>query len=68
MATAVQAYNLRLVRPGRSDNNPLHRDVWLPDYVKQLQAGLETWYAKRLAAGGLPVAADFPVAGYHKSR
>jgi hypothetical protein len=37
----VQAYNpfdqmrlfhLRLVRPGRSDNNPLHRDVWLPDY------------------------------------
>jgi hypothetical protein len=38
---AVQAYNpfdqmrifhLRLVRPGRSDNNPLHRDVWLPDY------------------------------------
>ncbi|QIL74459.1 phytanoyl-CoA dioxygenase family protein [Hymenobacter sp. HDW8] len=37
----VQAYNpfdqmrlfhLRLVRPGRFDNNPLHRDVWLPDY------------------------------------
>lgn len=37
----VQAYNpfdearifhLRIVRPGRTDNNPLHRDVWLPDY------------------------------------
>jgi hypothetical protein len=37
----VQAYNpfddarifhLRIVRPGRSDNNPLHRDIWLPDY------------------------------------
>jgi hypothetical protein len=25
-------FHLRLVRPGRADNNPLHRDVWLPDY------------------------------------
>jgi hypothetical protein len=25
-------FHLRLIRPGRADNNPLHRDVWLPDY------------------------------------
>ncbi|RZK22766.1 MAG: hypothetical protein EOO56_07380 [Hymenobacter sp.] len=25
-------FHLRLVRPGQADNNPLHRDVWLPDY------------------------------------
>ena len=37
----VQAYNphnyervfhFRIVRPQRNDNNPLHRDVWLPEY------------------------------------
>lgn len=28
----LEVFHLRLVRPGRSDNNPLHRDVWLPDY------------------------------------
>ncbi|WP_054414850.1 phytanoyl-CoA dioxygenase family protein [Hymenobacter sp. DG25A] len=25
-------FHLRIVRPNRADNNPLHRDVWLPDY------------------------------------
>lgn len=25
-------FHLRIVRPGQADNNPLHRDVWLPDY------------------------------------
>lgn len=25
-------FHLRIVRPGRPDNNPLHRDVWLPEY------------------------------------
>ncbi|GAA4392272.1 phytanoyl-CoA dioxygenase family protein [Hymenobacter koreensis] len=25
-------FHLRVVRPNRADNNPLHRDVWLPDY------------------------------------
>jgi Phytanoyl-CoA dioxygenase (PhyH) len=25
-------FHLRIVRPHRADNNPLHRDVWLPDY------------------------------------
>ncbi len=25
-------FHLRIIRPGRADNNPLHRDVWLPDY------------------------------------
>jgi hypothetical protein len=25
-------FHLRLIRPGQADNNPLHRDVWLPDY------------------------------------
>lgn len=38
---AISAYNyhsdervfhLRIVRPGRADHNPLHRDVWLPEY------------------------------------
>ncbi|GAB3291920.1 phytanoyl-CoA dioxygenase family protein [Hymenobacter tenuis] len=28
----LEVFHMRLVRPGRSDNNPLHRDVWLPDY------------------------------------
>ena len=28
----ARIFHLRIVRPGRSDNNPLHRDVWLPDY------------------------------------
>lgn len=28
----LRVFHLRIVRPGRSDNNPLHRDVWLPDY------------------------------------
>ncbi|MEM9672272.1 MAG: hypothetical protein ACFB15_10070 [Cyclobacteriaceae bacterium] len=37
----VQAYNphngervfhFRIIRPQRNDNNPLHRDVWLPEY------------------------------------
>jgi len=39
--TPVQAYNphngervfhFRIIRPRRNDNNPLHRDVWLPEY------------------------------------
>ena len=25
-------FHLRVIRPHRPDNNPLHRDVWLPDY------------------------------------
>ncbi|MCC2548847.1 phytanoyl-CoA dioxygenase family protein [Hymenobacter sp. BT175] len=25
-------FHLRIVRPNCADNNPLHRDVWLPDY------------------------------------
>ncbi|MCC3156372.1 phytanoyl-CoA dioxygenase family protein [Hymenobacter sp. 15J16-1T3B] len=25
-------FHLRIVRPNQPDNNPLHRDVWLPDY------------------------------------
>ncbi len=25
-------FHLRIIRPHRPDNNPLHRDVWLPDY------------------------------------
>jgi hypothetical protein len=25
-------FHLRIVRPNRPDNNPMHRDVWLPDY------------------------------------
>jgi hypothetical protein len=25
-------FHLRIIRPGRADNNPLHRDVWIPDY------------------------------------
>lgn len=28
-ATGLRQFHLRLVRPGRSDNNPLHRDAWL---------------------------------------
>ncbi|MBO0358930.1 hypothetical protein J0X19_13310 [Hymenobacter sp. BT186] len=28
----ARIFHLRIVRPGRSDNNPLHRDVWLPNY------------------------------------
>lgn len=28
----ARIFHLRIVRPGRTDNNPLHRDVWLPDY------------------------------------
>jgi hypothetical protein len=27
-----RVFHLRIIRPGRSDNNPLHRDVWLPNY------------------------------------
>ena len=27
-----RVFHLRIVRPGRPDNNPLHRDVWLPEY------------------------------------
>jgi hypothetical protein len=26
-------FHLRIIRPHRPDNNPLHRDVWLPDYA-----------------------------------
>jgi hypothetical protein len=26
------AFHFRVIRPDRSDNNPLHRDVWLADY------------------------------------
>ncbi len=26
-------FHLRIIRPNRPDNNPLHRDVWLPDYA-----------------------------------
>ena len=25
-------FHLRIIRPHRPDNNPLHRDIWLPDY------------------------------------
>ena len=25
-------FHFRVIRPGRTDNNPLHRDVWLEDY------------------------------------
>lgn len=25
-------FHFRVIRPNSSDNNPLHRDVWLPDY------------------------------------
>ncbi|MGI4864514.1 MAG: phytanoyl-CoA dioxygenase family protein [Janthinobacterium lividum] len=25
-------FHLRIIRPGKADNNPMHRDVWLPDY------------------------------------
>nr|GFC33025.1 hypothetical protein [Tanacetum cinerariifolium] len=25
-------FHLRIIRPGKADNNPLHRDVWIPDY------------------------------------
>lgn len=25
-------FHLRIIRPGQADHNPLHRDVWLPDY------------------------------------
>lgn len=28
-----RVFHLRIVRPHRTDNNPLHRDVWLPDYA-----------------------------------
>ncbi|UOR05011.1 phytanoyl-CoA dioxygenase family protein [Hymenobacter aerilatus] len=27
--TGYEGFHLRLARPGRTDNNPLHRDVWL---------------------------------------
>ena len=27
-----RVFHLRIVRPGRADHNPLHRDVWLPEY------------------------------------
>ncbi len=27
-----RVFHLRVVRPGRADHNPLHRDVWLPEY------------------------------------
>ncbi|WBO85684.1 phytanoyl-CoA dioxygenase family protein [Hymenobacter yonginensis] len=30
---AARLFHLRIIRPGRSDNNPLHRDVWLPNYA-----------------------------------
>ena len=29
-------FHLRIVRPGRADHNPLHRDVWLPRYADGL--------------------------------
>jgi len=32
----ARVFHLRIVRPGRSDNNPLHRDVWLPNYANCL--------------------------------
>lgn len=25
-------FHFRVIRPGKSDNNPLHRDIWLEDY------------------------------------
>ncbi|MEQ9440369.1 MAG: hypothetical protein RIG62_15045 [Cyclobacteriaceae bacterium] len=27
-----QVFHFRIIRPQRNDNNPLHRDVWLPEY------------------------------------
>lgn len=27
-----RVFHLRIVRPGKADHNPLHRDVWLPEY------------------------------------
>lgn len=31
-----RVFHLRIVRPGRPDHNPLHRDVWLPRYADGL--------------------------------
>jgi len=31
-----RVFHLRIVRPGRADHNPLHRDVWLPRYADGL--------------------------------
>ncbi len=30
--TREQVFHLRIVRPGRADHNPLHRDAWMPRY------------------------------------
>ena len=30
--TQEQVFHLRIVRPGRADHNPLHRDAWMPRY------------------------------------
>ena len=30
--TQERVFHLRIVRPGRPDHNPLHRDAWLPRY------------------------------------
>ncbi|MBX0291589.1 phytanoyl-CoA dioxygenase family protein [Hymenobacter sp. HSC-4F20] len=35
-----RAFHLRLARPGRTDNNPLHRDVWLD----RLRDGLNIYF------------------------
>lgn len=29
---AERVFHFRIIRPQRNDNNPLHRDVWLPEY------------------------------------
>lgn len=38
--TGYQGFHLRLARPGRTDNNPLHRDVWLD----RLRDGLNIYF------------------------
>ena len=30
--TQEQVFHMRIVRPGRADHNPLHRDAWMPRY------------------------------------
>lgn len=53
-----RAFHLRLARPGRTDNNPLHRDVWLD----RLRDGLNIYFP---VAGSTPDSSLTLVPGSH---
>lgn len=53
-----QAFHLRLTRPGRTDNNPLHRDAWLD----RLRDGINIYFP---VAGSTPDSSLTVVPGSH---